>query len=158
MNNKTKTVTMLGMATALYVVLAMIMKIPLLAGTHLQTDLGYIAFGASCFLFGWPAAIVGVLGCFIESLIFSGWVPIGWMVGQAVIGLMCGFAYKKIDNKIINILITVLAVFIGVAGIKTVIECGLYGIPFAVKFAKNFVAFIADAIPMVIGLFIGEKI
>ena len=40
-----KRIAYLGIGIALYVVLGLVMNIPLLAGTHLQTDLGYIAFG-----------------------------------------------------------------------------------------------------------------
>ena len=42
MMNVTKRIALLGIGIALYVVLGMVMNIPLLAGTHLQTDLGYI--------------------------------------------------------------------------------------------------------------------
>ena len=153
-----KRIAYLGIGIALYVVLGLAMNIPILAGTHLQTDLGYIAFGCYLYCFGWPALIVGVLGCMLESLLTSGWIPAGWMVGQLVIGLLCGFVYKKSNKKLIHILIAVFAVFIGVGLIKTGIECALYSIPFAIKFPKNCVAFVADAIPMILGLFIGYKV
>ena len=153
---KTKLIAYLGMSIALYVVLGMTMRIPLIG--HIGTDLGYIAFGVACFLFGWPAAIVGIIGCLIESLLVSGWIPIGWMIGQAAIGLICGVVYKKYDNKIIHILITVFSVFIGIVVIKTVIECNLYDIPFLVKIPKNTIAWIADTIPMLIGLFTGYRL
>ena len=158
MNKQIKTIAFLGLGIALYVVLSLIMNIPLLAGTHLQTDLGYIAFGAYCYLFGWPALIVGVAGCFVKSLITSGWIPIGWMVGQAVIGIICGLVFNKTNHKVIHIITAIVAVFVGVGLIKTVIECQLYSIPFSVKFAKNAVAFVADAIPMVIGLLLAYRL
>lgn len=154
----TKNITFLGMLIALYVVLGLVMNIPLLAGSHLQTDLGYIAFAVALMMFGWQGMIVGVIGCLIESLVVSGWVPFGWMLGQAAIGIICGLAYKKTDNKIIHVVVTIAAVFIGIAGIKTLVECRLYSIPFAVKFAKNFIAFIADAVPMIIGLLVGYRL
>ena len=155
---KTKTVAYLGIGIALYVVLGCFMNIPLMAGTHLQTDLGYIVFGAYCYLFGWPAFIVGVIGCLIESLLTSGWVPVGWMVGQALIGLTCGHTYKNTQNKYAHIVITVIEVFLGIVLVKSGIECALYGIPLVVKIPKNFVAFIADVIPMLLGLFLGYKL
>lgn len=148
-----KKIALLGIGTALYVALGFVVKIPLIA--HIQTDLGYVAFGVMCCALGWPAFIVGVLGCLIESLLFSGWVPIGWMVGQGLIGLTCGFAYKHIKLHWVNILITILAVFLGVTVCKTGIECVLYDIPLLVKFPKNAIAFVADAIPMVIGYILG---
>ena len=153
----TKKIAMLGIGIATYVVLSCIFKIPILAGTHLQTDLGYVAFGVFLVALGPIATIIGVIGCLLESLLFSGWVPIGWMLGQLAIGLICGFAYKK--NKItwLNIVITIVAVFIGVGGIKTGIECFLYDIPVLVKLPKNIFAAIADAIPMVGGYLLAIK-
>ena len=144
-----KRIALLGIGIALYVVLGFMVKIPLIA--HIQTDLGYLVFGVMCAMVGWPAFIVGVLGALIESLIFSGWVPIGWMVGQALIGIICGLAFKHIKIKWVNIIIAIAAVFLGVAVCKTGIECALYDIPLLVKFPKNAIAFIADAVPMVMG-------
>ena len=154
--NNTKKITMLAMGIALYVVLAATVKIPLIG--HIQTDLGYVAFGAFCVLFGWIGAVVGVFGCLIESLLFSGWIPVGWMLGQVAIGVLCGICYKKTQNRVIRLLVTILAVFIGVAVIKTAIECALYSIPVQIKFTKNCVAFVADTIPMILGLVIGERL
>lgn len=153
--SKAKNVAYLGIAIALYVVLGMTMKIPLIA--HIGTDLGYIVFGFCCYVFGWPAFIVGVIGCMIESLLVSGWIPIGWMLGQLAIGLICGWVYKKNTSKAVDIICTVVAVFIGIAIIKTSVECVLYSIPLAVKIPKNLVATVADIIPMLIGLFIGYR-
>ena len=153
---KTNKIAMLGIGMALYVVLGFTIKIPLIA--HIQTDLGYIAFGCFLYLIGWQACIVGVVGCLLESLIFSGWIPIGWMVGQLAIGIICGITYKKFDNILVHIVITVIAVFIGVAIIKTGIECVLYGIPLMVKFPKNLIAFAADVIPMIAGYLIAKRL
>ena len=155
--NKTKKIAFLGVGIALYVVLGLVMNIPLLAGTHLQTDLGYIAYSVFLILFGWVGVVVGIIGCFIESVITSGWIPYGWIVGQAFIGIVCGITYKKTDKKWIHILVTVISVFIGIAVIKTGIECVLFNIPLVVKFPKNFVAFVADSIPMIAGLPLGYK-
>ena len=156
--NKTKKITTIGILIALYVVLAMTMKIPLLAGTHLQTDLGYIVFGVGAVILGPISFLIGTIGCLFESLIFSGWIPFGWMLGQVLIGIMTGYACLKIKNNFVREGIGIVAVFLGVACIKTGVECTLYGIPLAVKFAKNFVAFMADSIPFVIGIFLGDKV
>lgn len=161
--NKTKKITYLAMGIALYVVLSMAIKIPLIS--HIQTDFGYVAYGAFLSFFGLPAIIVGVAGCIIESLIFSGWVPIGWAIGQIAIGLMCGISFKciaKIDNAFLRyiayILIISFSTFVGIGIIKTVIECILYGIPFQIKFFKNCIATIADIPPMIIGVVVAEII
>lgn len=153
-----KRVAYLGIGIALYVVLGCVMNIPLLANSHLQTDLGYIVFGVYCYLFGWMGVLVGAIGCVLESLLISGLFPVGWLVGQILIGIMCGIIYKRETNKIVHIVVTILAVFVGIAVIKTIIESVLYGIPLEVKFMKNFVAFIADTIPMLIGLALGYRL
>jgi len=155
--NNVKKIAYLGIGIALYFILGLSVNIPLIG--HIQTDLGYIAFGAWLFLFGWEATIVGVIGCLLESLIVSGWIPIGWMLGQAFIGIICGLLYKKYkNNNIMLIIITLFAVYLGIGIIKTVIEVNLYGIPFIVKFVKNNVAFLADSLPMILGVFLGRYI
>lgn len=160
---KTKKITYLAMGIALYIVLSMAIKIPLIS--HIQTDFGYVAYGAFLSFFGLPAIIIGVAGCIIESLIFSGWFPIGWAIGQITIGLICGIFFKciaKIDNVFLRyiayILIISFSVFIGVGIIKTAIECVLYGIPFQIKIVKNCIATLADIPPMVIGVIVAEII
>lgn len=154
--NNTKKIAYLGLGIALYVVLSMMVKIPLIA--HIQTDLGYIVYAVYLCLFGWEAALVGVIGCLIESLIVNGWIPVGWMVGQAFIGVACGIAFQKTNSKWIRILVIIASVFVGIGLIKTVIECSLYGIPFPVKFMRNGVAVIADSIVMIIGLYITDLV
>lgn len=158
----TKNICNIGIGTALYVVLSATVKIPLIG--HIQTDLGYVAFGVYLSLFGIIGTFVGALGCVIESLMFSGWFPVGWLLGQVFIGISCGAIFKtgsKIKNKTIKIIVYVvvatIAVFIGIGLIKTIVECYLYGIPFEVKFVKNLIAFVADTPPMILGILIGNQ-
>lgn len=158
----TKYICAIGLGIALYVVLGFSLTIPLIG--HIQSDLGYIAFGAFCMFFGPAGAIVGAAGCTIESLIFSGWFPIGWIVGQIFIGVSLGIVVnvtKRMKNSVrmaVCIIASVAFVFIGVGIIKTAIECNLYLIPFSVKFIKNSIAFAADSPPMVIGILLGDKL
>ena len=154
MNNNTKKITFLAIGIALYTVLGMSVKVPLIG--HIQTDLGYVAFGAFLYLMGLPAVIVGVIGCILESLIVSGWFPVGWSVGQLFIGIACGIAYKKYKSNAIQIAVTFISVFIGIGLIKTAIECAAFGIPWSVKFTKDMIAFVADVIPMYLGLILGH--
>lgn len=156
--NKTKEICYLGIGVALYVALAALIKIPLIG--HIQTDLGYIVFGVYCVLFGHKGTIVGMIGCLIESLLFSGWVPIGWMFANMFIGFYVGtlFEKRKCNNFWKYAILTILAMFIGIGFIKTVIECSLYMIPFEVKFPKNMIAFVSDAIPMLVGLWLVQKL
>lgn len=154
--NKTKTICTLGIGIALYVALSAVLKIPLIS--HIQSDLGYIVFGAYCVMFGRKGTVVGVVGCLIESLIFSGWIPFGWILGQIAIGLICGYVYHQDISTGIKVLATVLAVAIGIVGIKTAVECSLYNIPVAVKIPKNAIAALSDTITMIIGFFVGRKL
>ena len=96
---KAKKITFMALGIALYVVLGLIIQIPLLAGTHLQTDLGYIAYGAYLYMFGYPAIIVGVAGCMLESILTSGFVPVGWMLGQIAVGIIWVAALKRTNNS-----------------------------------------------------------
>lgn len=154
-------ICVIGIGIALYIALAATVKIPLIA--HIQTDLGYIVFGAYCVWLGIPAILIGVAGCTIESIVFNGMFPPGWFVGQLFIGVVCGISLYLLKNKksqvkyTISALVTITAVFVGIALIKTGIECYLFGIPFEIKIVKNIVAFVADVIPMLIGVFIGFK-
>lgn len=163
MDKKLKLICNLGMGIALYTVLGMMVKIPLIG--NIQTDLGYIAFGAYLYIFGAPAAIVGIVGCLFESLLVSGLVSIGWMLGQLVIGMICGFMLKRVDRynqksiKVLAIVALVTAsLFLGIGFVKTIIECKLYSIPYEIKFAKNAVAATADVIPMLLGIYVGKLV
>lgn len=147
---KIKNIAYTAMGVALYVVLSMALKIPFPVG-HLALDLGYIVLAVYAYRFGpFSAAIVGGAGCCLVSLLASGWFPIGWIAGNIFIGLTVGFFANK-SHPIVAAVSSVPAVFIGIAIIKTAIECWLYAIPLEVKFAKNMVAFIADAIVLLSG-------
>ena len=153
--NRTRKITYLGMGIALYVVLSMTIKMPLI--NQIKTDFGYLAFGAFLNLFGMEATIVGVAGCIIANSFVGSAFPPGWVAGQLFIGLFCGYLLKKYNKMWLKVLICVAGVFIGIAAIKTVIECVLFAIPFEVKIIRNLVAFVADVIPMILGVFISSK-
>ncbi|MBQ1305605.1 MAG: ECF transporter S component [Erysipelotrichales bacterium] len=152
----TKKITYLGIGIALYIVLSFTVKIPLF--NRIKTDLGYIVFGAYCNLFGPLGTIVGVIGCIAGNLLAGGSFPLAWAIGQAFIGVFAGTLIPKTNNLWIKLGITVIAVLIGIAGIKTVLESVLFRIPLAVRFASNIVAFAADAVPMMIGVWMSERL
>lgn len=153
--SKAKNITLTAAGIALYVVISMFIKVPMIG--HISLDLGYIVLAFYCMMFGpVSAAIVGSCGCFLVSLIASGWIAIGWPLGNLLIGAVCAIFYKP-DKPIRNMVITVLMVFIGVLGIKTIVECPLYSIPVLVKLPKNLVAAIADSITMVVGALLAGK-
>lgn len=152
----TRHIAIAAIGIALYVVLSSTVRIPL-AG-HISVDLGFIALAVYAYHLGpFYAGIVGGLGCTISSLLFSGWFPLGWLLGNTFIGVVCGKAFKK-EKTVWNIFVSVLAVVVGIIGIKTAVECYLYNIPLAVKISKNSIAALTDSIAMVIGVTVARHL
>ena len=166
MNKNIKSICVTAMGIALYVALSMTAKIPIVG--HISLDLGYIVLAVYCYIYGPIAgAIVGAAGCTLVSLLASGWFPLGWLLGNLYIGYFTGrfyipdlvaddFSHRKTLEH--NLILTVVAVFVGIFCIKSVVEHLMYGIPYAVKLPKNAVAFLIDAIVMCIGVCIAPKI
>jgi uncharacterized membrane protein len=156
-NLKTRQMTGIAILTALYCVLSAMMKIPFIGAISL--DLGYIALTLGCAIFGPWAAFIGAVGCGLESILFSPYgFSISWFIANLIIGLGCGITFKKTENIWIRIVAIIGFVAIGMLGAKTGIECYLYHIPFAIKIVKNFVAFGIDALVMIIGISISNRV
>ena len=152
-----KQITGIALLTALYCVLSAMMKIPFIGAISL--DLGYIALTLGCAIFGPWGAFIGAVGCGLESILFSPYgFSISWFVANLIIGLGCGYVFKKTQVNWKRIVAILGFVAIGMLGAKTGIECYLYHIPFAVKIVKNLVAFGVDAATMIIGLGITNKV
>lgn len=146
--NKTKKLCYLAVLTALYVVLSAFLKFPLIG--NIQIDLGYIAFAVALCMFGAQGAFVGVIGCALESILFSAYgFSLSWVVANAIIGIGCGLMYGKSEKLLWRAVITIIFVALGMIVVKTAIECYLYSIPLAVKIPKNAIAFVADATTMI---------
>lgn len=155
--NPVLTITLLGALTALYVVLSAFLKINLIG--NIQIDLGYLAFVVGLCMFGPWGAIIGVVGCALESILFSAYgFSISWAVANAIIGIVCGFVFLKTDKIGWRILAIVGACAIAMLGAKTGIECYLYNIPLLVKIPKNAVAFGVDTAVMICGLALYQRI
>lgn len=159
-NKNTKAIVTFGMLAALYVVLSATIKIPFIG--HIVLDMGYIILTVTAVCFGAiPAAIVGAVGCAIESMLFTALgFSVSWVVMNVIVGLIVGYVATRpaVDNKRwIIALIIPFAVFLGVVA-KTGIECVLYNIPVAVKIPKALVAFAVDSVVMIIGLPIAYRI
>jgi len=151
----TKNVTILGMLTALYVVFSSFLKFTLVG--NIMVDLGYIVFAFALCMYGPWGAVVGVLGCALESILFSAYgFSVSWVAANLYIGLVCGFGFWKSRHPFARTLITVFSVAAAMLGIKTLIECNLYNIPWEVKMPKNAVAFVADAVTMILGILFYE--
>lgn len=155
---KTRRIAITSIGIALYVVLSMMAKIPVIA--HISLDLGYIVFAMYCYYMGASAAmIVGGAGCVLVSLLTTGWFPPGWLVGNLIIGLFCGILYQRETSAtawVINIIDTIVAVTIGIFCAKTIIECKLYNIPYVVKLPKNAIACVMDTAVMICGLLLAH--
>ena len=91
-------------------------------------------------------------------MLTGGSFPIGWIIGQLFIGISCGLFFKKTDKMWLKILFAVFSVFIGIAVIKTAVEVIFFNLALEAKIVRSLVAFVADAIPMVIGLLVSTKI
>ena len=149
--SKTKQLCYLAMLTALYVVLSAFLKITIIG--NIQIDLGYIAFAVALSMFGISGTVVGVIGCCLESILFSAYgFSISWAVANLIIGIGCGIVFHKSHNYWTWNGAIILFCALGLIGAKTIIECALYGIPLAVKIPKNVVAFGIDTLMMFIGV------
>lgn len=155
--NKTKKLCYLAVLTALYVVLSAFLKINLIG--NIQIDLGYIAFAVALCEFGVWGAVVGVIGCMLESILFSAYgFSVSWAVANLIIGIGCGVVFWKTEKIWWRALSIVLFAALGLLVAKTVIECSLYSIPLLVKIPKNAVAFVVDAVVMVFGLLLHKRL
>ena len=156
-NLKTRQIAGIAILTALYCVLSAMMKIPFIGAISL--DLGYIALTLGCALFGPWAAFIGAVGCGLESILFSPYgFSISWFVANLIVGLGCGYVFKRYQEDWKRILAIIVFVGIAMLGAKTLIECKLYAIPFEIKIIKNLAAFAIDSITMIIGLYIGKRV
>ena len=156
---KSQYISFTALGIALYVVLSMTVKIPVIS--HISLDLGYIVLAIYCYHMGaLPGMIVGGVGCVLISLLTTCWFPPGWLVGNLIIGLFCGLGYSHAETRyaaISNVAVTILAVGIGICFAKTVIECIMFQIPLAIKLPKNAVAFGMDSAVMLAGLMLAKR-
>lgn len=154
---KTKKIVTLSILTALYVVLSAMMKILFIG--NISLDLGYIAFVVALMLFDYEGIIVGVLGCALESILFSAYgFSISWAMGNLIVGLIFVWGLKGTSRKPpICMYFAAFACLLGIGIVKTYIESYLYAIPLAVKFPKNLVATVVDTLTMWIGILIFNK-
>lgn len=149
----TKKICLMAMGTALYVVLALCLQVPVFENYYLC--LGYVAMMVFCYYFGAiGGSVVGVFGVVLYCLLTNGirGMP-GWAAGNLVIGValgaVCGMTQKLKSILVRHVLIalTILtATALGILGVKSLVEMLLYAQPMAVRMAKNVYAFIADVV------------
>ena len=157
---KPKDIAFLALGIALFVVLSMCLRVPVFENYYLC--LGYIVMTVYIWCFKWyEGAVIGFLGvilyCIIGGLGFNG-MP-GWSVGNIAIGLIMGATLKyvqKVKNKTAQVaamaVVAIIATFVGIELIKSIIDSFVVGQPFSVRFAKNMTSFIADAFVIVVSL------
>lgn len=153
-----KKVCINGMGVALFVVMTLCLQVPVFENYYLC--LGYVAMALYIYYFGTTSGvIVGTVGVFIYCLLTSGLrgMP-GWILGNIVIGVMCGITAKvvkkynrKYIKEIMMIASVIISTAIGILVVKSLVEVVLYGLPFMVRVANNIFAFVADVIVLVLG-------
>lgn len=149
-------IAFLGIGIALYTVLSAFVYIPVV--NRIKLDLGYIVFGLYLNVLGLPATVVGVFGCIMGNLLKGGSFPIAWAVGQLFIGLSLGYLFKKTDKLYLKIIYSIISSFIGIVIIKTMLEVWMYKLPLYAKILSNSAAFVADVIPLIIGILLSTKL
>lgn len=156
----TRTITFLGLGTALFLVLSMCLRVPVFENYYLC--LGYVVMTVYIWCFQWyEGAIIGFAGvilyCVVGGLGFNG-MP-GWAVGNIVIGLILGMAIKlakKLKNKALQgmliVMAAIVATFLGIEIVKSLIDSFIVAQPVSVRIAKNFTSFVSDAFVVVMSL------
>ena len=156
-----------AMGIALFVVLTLCLQVPVFENYYLC--LGYIIMAFYLYYFGTASGtLAGTVGVFLYCLLTSGirGMP-GWMLGNAVIGILCGIAakYAKKQNKNITkqgimAAAVIVSTAIGILAVKSLVEVALYSLPFVLRLTNNIYAFVADVFVLIFGFAIcitGEK-
>ena len=159
MNTATQRIALLAVGTALFVALSMCLQAPVFENYYLC--LGYAVMAVYCYSFGTIAGTVtGTLGVVLYCLVINGLrgMP-GWALGNVVIGVCLGLAFRaarKMSSPAARTVLCAAAVAagtaLGILGVKSLTECLLYAQPFAVRAAKNVYAFVADAVILAVSL------
>ena len=154
-----KEITITGIGIALFVALTLCLQVPIFENYYFC--LGYVVMAVYCYSIGITSGtIVGVIGVILYCLIISGLrgMP-GWVLGNIVIGVISGFAFKyskNIENKFLKYLICIIAIifstFLGILICKSFLECVIYAQPFIFRVANNIYAFIADIIVLIFSI------
>ena len=154
---KTKLLSVTAVLTALYFVLSVLLKIPVVG--HITLDLGYIALSvASVCLGAVPAMAVGGLGALLESAMMSmrGVSP-GWILMNVIAGFLCGLVlHRTVEESrtrftVSAALVIPLSLLLGVV-VKTLVDCALYEYSIAAKIPSSTAAWITDSLVMFAGL------
>ena len=154
-----------AMGIALFVVLSLCLQVPVFENYYLC--LGYVVMTLFCYYFGPLSGMaVGGIGVIFYCLLTSGLrgMP-GWAAGNLVIALLVGIACKitkRINKQWLRYVLIgftiVISVAIAMLGVKSIIESLLYSQPMWLRVMKNFYAFVADTVVMIISLPLCESL
>ena len=155
MKNKTMWICHTAIGTALFVALAMCLRVPVFENFYLC--LGYISLVVYAGFWGSSSgALIGGLGVILYCLLTGGvrGMP-GWAAGNVLIGVMLGQGMKMISGRkkkwkqvVLLLALMLLSCALGILGVKSLVECLLYAQPMVVRMVKNFYAFAADTFVM----------
>lgn len=157
---RTIDITFLAFGLALFVVLSMCLRVPVFENYYLC--LGYVVMTVYIWCFKWyEGAFIGFFGTILYGIVgglgFNG-LP-GWAVGNIIIGLIIGLTLKpikKVKWKTLQVVLTavvaIIATFVGIELVKSIIDSFVVGQPVWVRMTKNFTSFIADAFVIVASL------
>ena len=147
-----------GIGIALFVVMTLCLQVPVFENYYLC--LGYVAMAFYTYYFGTTSGVlVGTVGVFLYCLLTGGLrgMP-GWILGNVVIGIICGITakiVKKHDRKYIKEILMITSVIvstaIGILVVKSLVEVALYSLPFMLRVTNNIFAFVADVVVLVLG-------
>lgn len=154
----TKKLCINAMGIALFVVFTLCLQVPVFENYYLC--LGYIAMAFYTYCLGTASGtLVGTMGVLIYCCLTGGLrgMP-GWMLGNIVIGILCGVAagYSRSlthrwGKQAVMTAAVLLSTAIGILVIKSITEVVLYALPFPLRVVSNFSAFVADAVVLVLG-------
>ena len=152
-----KRIALLAVGIALFVVLSLCLQFPVFENYYLC--LGYAVMAVyGCSFGALSGTVVGFFGVILYCVVISGLrgMP-GWALGNIVIGLALGLAWRYTRPMrpawlavAIRAVVIVAATALGILFVKSLTESLLYLQPLAVRAAKNTSAFIADAAVLVL--------
>ena len=147
------------MGIALFAVLSLCLQVPVFENYYLC--LGYVVMTVFCYYLGPLSGMtVGALGVVLYCLLTSGLrgMP-GWAIGNLVIGFVVGVTCKatlKLKNQWLRHIVigasVVVSAAIAMLGVKSALEAVLYAQPVLLRMAKNFYAFVADGVVMIVSI------
>lgn len=154
----TKRIALIAIFIALYFVLSVLLKIPVVG--HISLDLGYIALTVGAvYLGGVPAMLIGSIGALLESALMSQrGASLGWILMNGIVGLSCGCVmHKYADGSrkkfvISSCIVVILSMLVGVL-VKTLVDCFMYDIALIAKIPSSTTAWLLDsAVMLIVGL------